>query len=185
MRRIVSRVIVGPLRAIRREVAEWYRAFLSSLPGEIGCSLRNLLYGYHAKSGVRVLSHVIVYHANGLYIGANSGIAVGCHFNAAGLIHIGKDVRIGPGAVVWSTNHRYSDSTIPVWRQGYENNQVTIEDDVWIGARAIVLPGVTLARGCIVAAGAVVTKSTEPFTVVPGVPARPIGKRTLVSDDIS
>ena len=57
-----------------------------------------------------------------------------------------------------------------------EDAPVVIEDDVWIGAGAIVLPGVTVGRGSIVAAGAVVTRSIEPHTIVAGVPARQIGQ---------
>jgi acetyltransferase-like isoleucine patch superfamily enzyme len=56
-----------------------------------------------------------------------------------------------------------------------EDAAVAIEDDVWIGAGAIVLPGVIIGRGAIVAAGAVVTRSVDPFTIVGGVPATPIG----------
>ncbi len=58
--------------------------------------------------------------------------------------------------------------------QKIEHKPIVIEDDVWIGARATILGGVTIGRGAIVAAGAVVTKSVPPFTIVAGVPAKPL-----------
>ena len=54
---------------------------------------------------------------------------------------------------------------------------MVIEDNVWVGTRATILPGVTLGRGCVVAAGAVVTRDVPPLVIVGGVPARPIGTR--------
>ena len=89
---------------------------------------------------------------------------------------------VGPGVMIWSLNHQYKSRGLPIRSQGYCQKPVRIEDDVWIGAAAIVLPGVSLAQGTVVAAGAIVTKSTEPYSVVAGVPACPIGNR--VCDDV-
>lgn len=86
---------------------------------------------------------------------------------------------IGPGVIIWSQNHKYESPSIPIRVQGYERRKVIIDRDVWIGAAAVILPGVHLAEGTVVAAGSVVTKSTEPYSVVAGVPARVIGNRRL------
>ena len=75
-------------------------------------------------------------------------------------------------AVIASRQH----PTVPIKWGVTEDAPIVIDDDVWIGAGAIVLPGVTIGRGAIVAAGAVVTSTVAPFLVVGGVPAKEIGK---------
>ncbi len=90
-------------------------------------------------------------------------------------IVIGDDVLIGAGVHIYVNNHRYDRTDVPIVHQGYYPSQgVVIEDNVWIGANAILLPGVRIGRHSVVAAGSVVTKSVEPFSVYAGVPARKI-----------
>jgi acetyltransferase-like isoleucine patch superfamily enzyme len=69
-------------------------------------------------------------------------------------------------------NHIFADASRPIHKQGLSRQGVTIGDDVWIGAGARILDGVTIARGCVIGAGAVVTRSTRPDGVYLGVPAR-------------
>jgi maltose O-acetyltransferase len=181
-RSVTKRILVALSRfpsALWFEIVEWFRAFLRVIPGEIGCVLRNRLYGFKSNFGVRVLTHSIVYHPHGLTIGRNSAIMAYCQLNAKGKIDIGTDVLIGPGVMIWSQNHRYMNPTVPIRLQDYDWKRVVIESDVWIGAGAIILPGVHLAQGTVVAAGAIVTKPTQPFSVVAGVPARIVGYRSL------
>ena len=162
---------------IGNELCQWWRALLQCIPGEIGCFARGHLYGFRIGRGTRVLRNVVVYYPRNLSLGANVGIAAGCQFNAGGRITIADNVLIGPGCIIWSQNHRYESPEIPINQQGYEREEVRIDEDVWIGAHAVVLPGVQLGRGTVVAAGAVVTKSTSPNSIVGGVPARVIGRR--------
>ena len=162
---------------IGREMAEWARAFLRAIPGETGCLLRRRLYGFCAGPGTRVLSNVVIYHPDKLSMGCNVAITVGCQLNAGGGITIGDNTMIGPESMIWSQNHRYQNPDIPIAEQGYKRSPVVIEEDVWVGAGCIILPGVHLARGTVVAAGSVVTKSTEPYSVVTGNVARQVGKR--------
>jgi len=166
----------------KNESVEWYRALLRSIPGEVGCFLRNRLYGFRSSSGVRVLSHVVIYYPERLKIGGNSGIAAYCQLHAGGGIEIGRDVLIGPGVTIWSQSHNWKCAPTPIRNQGWKRQCVTIEDDVWIGAGAIILPGVQLARGSVIAAGAVVTQSTKPYSAVAGIPAHPIAERRPSGD---
>ncbi len=159
------------------ETVEWFRAFLRCIPGETGCVVRNRLYGFQCARGVRVLSHVVIYYPGRLSIGSNSGIAAYCQLHAGGGITIGANVLIGPSVMIWSQSHNWRSAATPIRNQGWKRECVTIEDDVWIGAGAIVLPGVQLARGSVIAAGAVVTESTKPYSVVAGIPARQIAER--------
>ena len=90
---------------------------------------------------------------------------------------IGNDVRIATQVWMGTGNHVFRDADKPIVEQGAEQHPITVEDDVWIGTHAVILPGVTLGRGAVVAAGAVVTKSVPPFSIVAGVPARVVKSR--------
>lgn len=165
------------LRTVRAEAVTWGRAFLEAIPGEIGCFVRRRCYGYAAGAGNRVLRHVIVHHPSGLRMGERVGISSYCQLNAAGGILIQDDVVIGPGTFIWSQNHKFDALDLPISEQGYEVAPVQIDEGAWIGAGAIILPGVRIGRGTVVAAGSVVSHSTEPFSIVGGVPAKRIGTR--------
>ena len=165
------------LRAARSESLEWFRAFLGAVPGEIGCGLRNSLYGYRAKRGCRVLRNVTIYFPERLTLGRNVGISPQTQFNAAGGIDIGDDTLIGPGCTLWSVNHRYQDISVPIQWQGYDAEPIVVGRDCWIAARAIVLPGVRIGDGSVIAAGAVVNRTCEPGSILAGVPAKVIGRR--------
>jgi len=164
------------LQGARNEATVWFRAFLESVPGEIGCFLRRRLYGFSGAPGSRVLDHVKIHFPERLVLGRNAGISAYSQLNAAGGITIGDNVLIGPGAKLWSQNHRFVSSD-PIINQGYDRAPIMVERDAWLAAGVIVLPGVVIAEGTVVAAGAVVTKSTEPFSIVGGVPAKQIGTR--------
>ena len=165
------------LRAARSESLEWYRALLVGIPGEIGCSLRNALYGYHAERGCRVLRNVTIYFPERLKLGRNVGISPQTQCNAAGGIEIGDDTLIGPGCTLWSVNHRYQDASVPIRWQGYDAQPIVVGRDCWIAARAIVLAGVHIGDGSVVAAGAVVNRTCAPGSILAGVPAKVIGRR--------
>lgn len=118
------------------------------------------------------------YFGNGaqLEIGDNSGLGVNAQIY--GPVSIGKDVMMGPDVIILTANHRFDQFEIPMWQQGHKPPKpVTIEDDVWIGTRVIILPGVTIGKGAIVGAGAVVTKAVPEYAIVGGNPARIIGNR--------
>lgn len=111
-----------------------------------------------------------------LTVGARSGIGIDCWVQ--GPLTVGNDVMMGPECRIFTQNHASSDAARPMRDQGFEAPEpVVIDDDVWLGARAMIMPGTRIGRGSIVAAGAVVTKDVPPFTVVAGVPARPVRQR--------
>jgi maltose O-acetyltransferase len=113
------------------------------------------------------------YFGSGLLveIGDNSGIGVNCR--VPGDIRIGKDVMMGPDVLIIGRNHNFEDLTIPMRLQGYKATPpVVIEDDVWLGARVIVLPGIKIGRGAIIGAGAIVSKDVPPFGICVGDPGR-------------
>ena len=104
-----------------------------------------------------------------------------CTVNAyaclAGKVTCGDHVRIASHAQIMGFNHGYEDPDVPIARQPHESRGIVIEDDVWIGANAVVLDGVRIGHGAVIAAGATVTRDVPPFTIVGGVPAKPIRRR--------
>jgi maltose O-acetyltransferase len=103
-------------------------------------------------------------------IGDNSGIGVDCRVPHN--IRIGNDVMMGPDVLIFRRNHSFDDVDIPMRLQGYKDTlPVVIEDDVWLGARVIILPGIRIGKGAIIGAGAVVTKDVPPYAVCAGNPA--------------
>ena len=111
----------------------------------------------------------------GVSIGRNSRIGRNCTIDARSPLQIGDNVALSPEVMILAGTHdvndpSFADSEVGPWA-------VAIEDHVWIGTRAMILPGITVGRGAVVAAGSVVTKDVPPLTIVAGVPAKPIGMR--------
>jgi maltose O-acetyltransferase len=163
---------------ISYEAKMWVLAALKPIPGQVGCALRRSLLPGRYGDGVMLWDSVHIDEPARLTIGTRTSVNRGCILHCGGGLTIGADVLIGPGVVIYSQNHRYEDAGRLISEQGYDRRPVRIEDGAWIAARAVVLPGVTVGRGAVVAAGAVVTRDVEPFSVVAGVPARVIGART-------
>ncbi len=182
---MVSAMISKVLVFLRKECGRFWRASLETIPGEIGCWLRNAVYGFSASPGCRVLRGVTVYHPDGLRLDRNVGIAKGCQLNARGQIHIGQDTLLGPNCVIWSQDHVFSDLDVPIRSQGYQRSEVVIEADCWLASGVTVLRGVHLGRGCVVAAGAVVNQSFPDFSIIGGVPARVLGTRNPMPENPS
>ena len=97
---------------------------------------------------------------------------IGIHNTVIGPVTIGSHVNLAQGITVTALNHNFSDTTKRIDEQGITTKPVIISDDVWIGANAVILPGVTIGRHCVVAAGAVVTTDVPDHTIVGGVPAK-------------
>ena len=101
---------------------------------------------------------------------------IGIHCTIIGPVTIGNHVNLAQGIVVTALNHNFQDTTLRIDEQGISTSPVTINDDVWIGANAVILPGVTIGKHAVIAAGAVVTKDVPDYCIVGGVPAKIIKK---------
>jgi galactoside O-acetyltransferase len=109
----------------------------------------------------------------GDYCSINTNVQIGA---SGGKIIIGDNVMIAPNVVIRAANHGINRESSMRF-QPHTYGEIIIEDDVWIGSNAVITSGVVLAKGTVVGAGAVVTKSTEPYSIVGGVPARKISER--------
>jgi len=97
---------------------------------------------------------------------------IGLHNTIIGPVTIGCHVNLAQGITVTALNHNFEASDKRIDEQGVSTTPVIIEDDIWIGANAVILPGVTIGNHSVVAAGAVVTKNVPPHSLVAGVPAK-------------
>lgn len=104
-------------------------------------------------------------------VGDNSGIGINAKMH--GRVILGSNIMMGPECIIYTKNHAHSRIDIPMMEQGFEEEKpVYISDDVWIGGRVIILPGVHIGKGVIIGAGSVVTKSVPDYTIVGGNPAK-------------
>ena len=109
-------------------------------------------------------------------LGDNSSLGIDCMIPYD--LKVGKDVMMGPYVVIVGDSHQFSRTDIPMRLQGIRDYQpVQIEDDVWIGARVVILPGLKIGKGAIIGAGSIVTKDVPPYAICVGNPARVIRYR--------
>jgi len=162
-----------------------YYLFVQYLPHSRLISLSNTIrLWYMAK-----ILKVIQFDKNskfesGIYISDARNLEIGKHVRInenvflQGSITIGDFVMIAPNVSIYTKTHRYGDINTPMVLSGEsETKTVTIENDVWLGLNAVVLPGITVGKGSIIGANSVVTKNVEPYSIIGGVPAHLIRKR--------
>jgi acetyltransferase-like isoleucine patch superfamily enzyme len=114
------------------------------------------------------------YYKGELTIGDGTWIGQQCFFHSAGTIIIGQNVGIGPGVKIITSVHAEEGVQKPILHSSLIFKKVVIEDDADIGIGSIILPGVTIGKGALIGAGAVVTADVKPYHVVAGVPAKTI-----------
>jgi acetyltransferase-like isoleucine patch superfamily enzyme len=187
---------------IQCEFYSWSEWLVSCIPGLIGQKIRVAFYKIFLR---RSLLKSVGYGStltspNSISIGTaalgkyneliacpNSSISIGnnTHLNSrvyinssvGGRISIGDNCLIGPNFVARTASHAFRDRSKPVLSQGHNCLDIIIHNDVWIAANVTVIGGVTLSEGCIVGAGAVVTKSLPPYSIAYGLPARVVSYR--------
>lgn len=112
-----------------------------------------------------------------LSIGDHSSINSGVIFGLTCDLTLGSHVLVGDNASFRTADHEFRDPDVPVVEQGERRGPIVVGDDVWIGANATVLRGITIGHGAVVGANSVVTRDVAAFSIVGGVPARVIGHR--------
>lgn len=165
--------------AVASEIWCWLEALVRWMPGRVGRAVRWAAYlpVIRQRGPLLVAEYVHIWQPWRLTVRGHVRLGRFNQLNCTGGIDLGDGVIIGPFVLISSTNHRYDDLDTPIHLQGLEPARTVIEDDVWIGAHAVITAGVTVGRGATVAAGAVVTKDVPANTVVGGVPAVAIKER--------
>ncbi|MBK8852988.1 MAG: acyltransferase [Saprospiraceae bacterium] len=171
-------------RILFNEIASWVEAFIMLFPGVLGKKLRSVYFANKFKAcgnKLYVAEKVKIQCSQNIVVGDNLGINYGVWIAAnmahEGSITVGNNVLIGPYSVIHSGNHIFKDPEMPIYYQGFSFSPIIIEDDVWIAAHCVILSGVKIGKGSVIAAGAVVNKDVEPYSIMGGVPAKVIGKR--------
>ena len=150
------------------------------------CKIHRGAYLDAAGGGLIRFADKVTVNRGAIVQGSRGGVQLGegvelnnfAIVNGAGGVTIGPYTLIGPHATIVSYEHEYRDRARRIRDQPYIYAPIAIGTDVWIGAHAVVLAGITVGDGAVVAAGAVVTRDVPAYTVVAGVPARPIGARS-------
>ena len=189
-------------KLLTSEILIWLETFINAIPGRTGSALRRLWFARRFKSsedlrigrscqfvaardmsfaGTTLISDNCYFNAEGgnIQVGHYTAFNLGVHINASGggNIIIGSHCPIGPGVVMRTANHRFSNKDINIQEQGHDVADIIIEDNCWIGANVVILGGVHIGRGSIIGAGAVVTKNIPAMAVAVGVPAKVIKYR--------
>ncbi len=115
--------------------------------------------------------------AKNIKIGDDVDLAWGVLITTGGGVEIGDRTLVGYNTQIFSANHVIPPNKGKIFGSGHNKKKVVIQNDVWIGAGSIILPGVTISEGAVVAAGSIVTKDVAPFTIVGGNPAKLIKNR--------
>ena len=166
------------------------RYFLKVKVALLGLSVQKVSIGRQFKlkkgsklgfSGAASFGDYVTITARGgeIYFGSNFHSNQNVIFNAdlGGRLTFGDNCLVGPMCVFRTSNHNFEDPAKIIQLQGHTSADITIGDDVWLGAQVIVLPGVKIGNSVVVGAGSVVTKDLPDFSIAVGVPARVIKKR--------
>ena len=124
-------------------------------------------------------SGVKIHSARNIEIGNNVRIGEGTYINAHGGLFIGNNVHFGPKVFIWTSNHNYFAPEKLPYDDTMIYKNITINNNVWVGAKVILIPGVTIGEGAVIAMGAVVTKDVPPCAVVGGNPAKILKYRDI------
>ena len=135
-----------------------------------------LVRGFTQSKGKNINIERKVTISRKVKIGNNSGLGIGSTIQGEAII--GDDVMIGAECYIYTQNHKHDRTDIHMIKQGYEiEKPVVIDDDVWIGSRVTILPGVHIGKGVVIGASSVVTKDIPDYSIACGNPARVVKTR--------
>lgn len=164
-------------------IIQLLHSFLDLLPPFVRKTLLKVALN---KMGSRVFIDTKVYfrYPQRVKIGNDVSINRGCEFypsfyNKNAIIELGNNIRLGPGSKFLAAGHDHTKLNLPD-----TSDKITVKDNVWIGANCLILPGVIIGEGAIIAAGSVVNKDVPDYKIYGGIPAKEIKDRIITDDKI-
>jgi acetyltransferase-like isoleucine patch superfamily enzyme len=158
----------------------YYQLVLSHIPTRMGSRMRERQLrrrGAALGEDCFISTDVHLVAPERLKLGERASISPGAIVDCRGGMEIGAASMVGIRAILLTSSHRFDRLDVPMRDQGFDYAPISIGPDVWIGANAVVLPGVRVGAGSIIGAGSVVTTDVGELEIVAGVPARRIVKR--------
>jgi len=169
---MIKQTLKSYVHSWRNTISWSYTSLIRVIPSRfLRISLLRLLggkIGHH----VSMFANVDVRNPSGLIIGEGSSIGPRVLLDARSGLQIDKNVTVAYDAIIWTLHHEMNSVDFHLI-----GAKVYIGEYAWICSRSIILPGVTIGKGAVVASGSVVTKNVEPYSIVAGVPAKKIGER--------
>jgi len=180
---ILALRLLSPAELAAILYSAWVRLRLRECGPGLSLRLSSQIRGHRqialGKSFISLGQLYLYAHDGGsLQVGDHCTVNTNVQFGAAaGKIVVGNHVMIAANVVMRASNHGMKRNGVPMDQQPQTRGEIRIGNDVWIGSNVVITADVHIADGTVVGAGAVVTRSTEPYTIVAGVPARRIGER--------
>lgn len=167
-------MIINVLKSYYRGGQAYTLKVLSHFPSHL---FRNFIlryiYGVRLTKGAIIYSGFQIRNPKSVWIGKGTVVGYNCELDGRKGLTIGENVNISSDVKFYTLQHDYNSKDFAA-----VGAPIYIEDYVWVSVRAIILPGVTVGKGAVIAAGAVVTKNVEPYAIMGGVPAKKIGERS-------
>lgn len=175
--KFVINILYGIILIIPRKIRLKLFALHRNTPGKIGMLIRYIYLKSLAKkcgNNVAIMQNVYFFNIDKLEIGNNVSFHPMCYIDSLGTIIIGNNVSIAHGVSIISFNHGYNDLETPIKYQKVETGKIFIDENVWIGAKATILPNVNIEQGSIIGANSVVTHDVKKNTITGGIPNKVI-----------
>lgn len=158
-------------------VLQWFLMYLPAIPGMVLRFVGYKLFFKQLTGFLFVEPNVKFVHMNRIRLGKNIAINSGTYINGFGEIDIEDFVLIGSNVTISSGMHPFEGRTPHVIERGCTPKKITIKEGAWLGAGVVIMPGITIGKGCVIGANSVVTKDTPEYSVVAGIPAKKIKDR--------
>lgn len=173
---MIATMLRSAVRTLRWWKSGWsfyLIVLIGKLPGHSARrALYRLLFGFSFPRSTVLYGGAEIRNCGALKIGENCSIGHHVILDARRGLELGRNVNIGTGVWIWTEEHDPNDPDFAI-----VGGKVVVEDYAWLSSRVVILPGVRIGEGCVVAAGAVVTKDMPAWSIVGGVPAAVIGQR--------